>query len=42
MINFIAPYGPINKLLIIPCAIIAILVTLMASHIVYQLVEKSQ
>ncbi|NMD29407.1 MAG: acyltransferase, partial [Bacteroidetes bacterium] len=40
MINFIAPYGPINKLLIIPCAIIAILVTLMASHIVYQLVEK--
>ena len=40
MIRFFSAYGPINKLLIIPLGIIALIVTVMASHAVYHLVEK--
>jgi len=40
MINFIAPFGPVNKLLLIPLSVIAIIITLMASHFVYLLIEK--
>lgn len=40
IIDFIAPYGPIHKVLLIPFSIIAIIFTIIVSHFVYVFVEK--